>query len=109
MPVRWFMLAGWRLGLGLRLGSIRSPDHILGWHIAARHSDEILCQAESWFLDAHNAFHIGDGQLVWSTFISYTRPLARVVWPPVAVIHRQLVRRALQRAARPNSNKTSFS
>ncbi len=100
-PLRWFMLAGWRLVLGLRLGPRHSPDHILGWRIADRGPGETVCQLHSGFLDAHNVFGKADGMLVWSTFVTYRRPMARLIWPPAALLHRLLARIALRRAASP--------
>ena len=98
-PLRWFMLAGWRFVLGLRLGPRPSPDHILGRRIIDRRHDETVCQLRSSFLEAYNAFRLVDGRLVWSTFVIYERPIASVIWPPVSLLHRPLVRIALRRAA----------
>jgi hypothetical protein len=98
-PLRWFMLAGWRFVLGLRLGPRPSPDHVLGWRIVDRRPDETVCQLRSSFLDAYNTFRRVDGRLVWSTFVNYERPIARLIWPPVSLLHRPLVRLALRRAA----------
>jgi Protein of unknown function (DUF2867) len=98
-PLRWFMIAGWRFVLRLRLGPLHSPDHILGWRIVDRSADETVCQVGSGFLDAHNIFQRVDGTFVWSTFVSYERRMARVIWPPVSLIHRLLVRFTLRRAA----------
>jgi hypothetical protein len=100
-PLRWFMLAGWRLVLGFRLGPRDSPDHVLGWRIVDRGPDETVCQLRSGFLNAHNTFRKVDGTFVWSTFVTYERPMARVIWPPVSLAHRLLVRIALRRAANP--------
>ena len=97
-PLRWFMRAGWRLVLGLRLGPERSADHILGWQIVERRSDETVCQLRSRFVGAYNAFKLADGRLVWSTFVTYERPIARIIWPPISLVHRPLVRLALRRA-----------
>jgi len=99
-PLRWFMLAGWRVVLGLRLGPRTSPDHILGWHITTRTPDETVCQLASAFLKASNTFRRREGRLVWSTEVTYDRGIARVIWPPVSLLHRPLVRIALRRAAR---------
>ena len=98
-PIRWFMLAGWRFVLGLRLGPRGSENHILGWRIVERRPDETVCQLNSGFLSAYNTFWLADGQLVWSTFVTYERPIARAIWPPVSILHRPLVRFALRRAA----------
>ena len=99
-PLRWFMLVGWRLVLGLRLGPRTSPDHILGWQITDRTPNRTVCQLSSPFLRASNTFCQEGGRLVWSTEVIYDRGIARVIWPPVSLLHRPLVRLALQRAAR---------
>ena len=98
-PLRWFMLAGWRFVLGLRLGPRPSPDHILGWQIVESDPETTVCQLRSRFLNALNSFRIDEGRFTWSTFVSYDRPIARFIWPPVSLIHRLLVRVALRRAA----------
>ena len=98
-PVRWFTLAGWRIVLGLRLGPKHSAEHILRWHIVERLRDETLCQLSSSFLGAYNTFRLDDSRLVWATFITYKRPIAGVLWPPVSLLHRPLVRFALRLAA----------
>jgi hypothetical protein len=100
-PLRWFMLAGWRLVLGLRLGPRHSPDHILGWRIVGRGPGETVCQLHSGFLTAQNVFRKVDGTFVWSTFVTFKRPMARIIWPPVSLLHRLLARIALHRAANP--------
>ncbi|MBV9952494.1 MAG: DUF2867 domain-containing protein [Acidimicrobiia bacterium] len=97
--LRWFMRTGWRFVLGFRLGPRASPDHILGWPIVDRPPDEVVCRLRSGLLDAHNTFRRLDGVLVWSTFVRYEKPMARLVWMPASVLHRHIVRLALRRAA----------
>ena len=99
-PLRWFMVVGWRFVLRLRLGPPSTPDHILGWRIAERRQDETVCELASTFFHASNTFRRVDGRLVWSTAVTYDRPIARLIWPPVSLLHRPLVRAALRRAAR---------
>jgi hypothetical protein len=101
--LRGFMLVGWRFVLGLRLGPRTSPEHILGWHITKRSPEETVCQLSSNFLDATNTFQRVDGRLVWSTVVTYDRRVAGVIWPPVSLLHRPLVRIALRRASRHHS------
>lgn len=99
-PLRWVMLIGWRLVLRLRLGPLRhSPDHVLGWRITARDPGGIVCELDSRFLSASNVFRAADGRLTWSTFVTYDRPAARVIWPLAAPLHRLIVQIALRRAA----------
>src|SRR5581483_3067773 len=98
-PLRGFMLVGWRFVLGLRLGPRPSPEHILGWRITKRSPEETVCQLSSSFLDATNTFRRVGDRLVWSTCVTYDRPVARVIWPPVSLLHRPLVRLGRRRAA----------
>jgi hypothetical protein len=95
------MLAGWRLVLRSWLGPRHSPDHVLGWLIVDRGPDETVCQLRSGFLNAHNTFRTAGGTLTWSTFVTYERPVARLIWPPASLLHRVLARIALRQAARP--------
>jgi hypothetical protein len=37
--------------------------------------------------------------LTQSTLVRYDRPIAAVIWPPVSIIHRQIVPRLLRHAA----------
>ncbi|MEV5574800.1 hypothetical protein AB0L06_32595 [Spirillospora sp. NPDC052269] len=105
-PLRWFMIIGWRFVLGLRLGPLTSsPEHILGWRIVTNGADEVVCRLGSGSLDADNVFQRLDDTFVWSTFVTYKRRRARVVWPPVSLIHRLLVRISLQRAAEAASRR----
>jgi hypothetical protein len=99
LPMRWFLLAGWRLVLRLPVGPRHSPDHVLGWNVVVREPEETVCELSSRFLGAYNTFRLVDGRLVWSTFVTYRRPIARVMWAPAALLHRPLVRLSLRRAA----------
>jgi hypothetical protein len=99
-PMRWFIVFGWRFVLRLRLGPRHSPDYILGWRIVDRDRAETACQLESPFMNAFNTFRLDQGRLVWSTFVFYERPVARMIWPPLSIVHRLLVRMSLRRAQR---------
>jgi hypothetical protein len=76
--------------LGLRLELRSSPDHILGWKIADRGERWVRLEASSWLLTGHVLVHIGDEQLYFATFLRYNHRLAKLVWPPVSLIHRQV-------------------
>lgn len=97
-PLRWFMRAGWRYALGLRLGPPGSGDHILGWRIVDERPGQTVCEAHSRLLKAYNVFSREDGRLVWSTFVFYGQPVAPGIWRPASLLHRLLVPRALRRA-----------
>lgn len=87
-----------RVFLGLRLKLRPSPDHLLGWKIAARDESWMRIEAASWFLTGHVVMHFDEGRMSFASFIRYDRRLAALVWPPVSLIHRQ-VALALVRSA----------
>jgi hypothetical protein len=89
-----------RAVLGLRLRLRPSPDHLLGWKIAARGEDWIRIEAASWFLTGHVVMQATDGVLSFATFVRYDRWLAALVWPPVSLIHRQVAIALVRSAAR---------
>jgi hypothetical protein len=97
------MLFGWRAVLRFQLGPPHSADHILGWEIVEKTHGETVCHLESGFLKADNVFCKLDSTVVWSTFVTYKRPIARAVWPPVSLVHRVLVGVALGWAAAPRN------
>jgi hypothetical protein len=41
---------------------------------------------------------VRDGQVSVATFVRYERPIAALVWPPVAVLHRQVALTMMRRA-----------
>jgi hypothetical protein len=47
--------------------------------------------------EAYDTFHLDGGRLVWSTYVFYERLIARLIWPPVSLLHRRLVVRTLAR------------
>jgi hypothetical protein len=97
-PVRWFLLLGWRLVLGLRLGPLSAPDYILGWRIASREHNEVRIELQSALMRACLTLHLAGSMAVWHTNVYYIRPMARLLWEPVGVIHRQVVPYLLKRA-----------
>jgi hypothetical protein len=98
-PLRWLLVVGFRFGLGLRLASSSSPEHILGWAILERTSDSITLEAQSWILTSRLVFRTDGLQLTQSTRVRYDRAIAAMLWPPVSIIHHQIVPRLLQHAA----------
>lgn len=97
--LRWFFVVGWRHGLRLRLGSLSSPDHVLGWKIVRREPDGVTLEAASRLLRAHNSFERQGERLVWATYVNYRSALGRVVWLLTTPLHRRLAPIALARAA----------
>ncbi len=98
-PVRWFLLIGFRYGLGLKFGPWSSPEHVLGWAIIDRSPDSVTIESRSWFLTSRLVFRAETTRVTQSTYVRYDRRIAAIIWPPVSVLHRQIVPRILRHAA----------
>lgn len=101
-PLRGLLANGFRYGLGLRLGPRSSPEHVLGWEIIDRQPDSLTVESRSWFLTSRLVFRTEGSRLTQSTLVRYDKRIATVLWPPVSLLHRQIVPRLLQRAAARN-------
>jgi hypothetical protein len=97
-PLRGLFASSFRYGLGLRLGPRTSPEHVLGWEIVDRQPDSITLESRSWFLTSRLVFRAEGSCLTQSTLVHYDRRIATVLWPPVSILHRQIVPRLLARA-----------
>jgi hypothetical protein len=106
-PMRWFLVVGWRFALGLRLGPRSSPEYVLGWTIVARESDSVTLGLASWLFTARLVIRIAQSRVTHSTYVSYDRRIAAVIWPPVSVLHCQIVPRLLRRATRHSGEVSS--
>ena len=97
-----------RVVLGFRLGPHPSPDHVLGWRIAASEPDVVRLEASSWLLRAVIVGRrVGLHTTRLTTFLFYERPLpARVVWTIVGPVHRRVAPYLLARAAEPPSQRS---
>jgi hypothetical protein len=105
-PVRLFLVLGFRYGLGLKFGPRSSPEHVLGWAIIDREPDSITLESRSWMLTSRLVFRTEESRVSMSTFVRYDRPIAKVLWPPVSLLHCQIVPRLLQHAAtRPTATQ----
>jgi hypothetical protein len=105
-PVRWLLLVGFRYGLNLRLASRASPEHVLGWAIIDRDANSITIESRSWYLTSRLLFQTEEARVKLSTYVHYDRPIAKVLWPPVSILHRQILPRLLRHAASDARNST---
>jgi hypothetical protein len=92
------LTAGWKYGLGLRLGPLTSPDHVQGWLIANSGSDSITLEARSRFIVAQNIVVVSESAVVLVTFVHFTQRLGRVGWAVAAPIHHRVIPFLLRRA-----------
>jgi hypothetical protein len=99
--VRWTILFAQRYLLRLRLGPWSSPHHILGWTIVTSRPDVIHLEATSPLLG--RGVLVGrktdPTRVVFSTYVFYARPAARLAWAIVSPIHRIVARVLLERTA----------
>jgi hypothetical protein len=91
---------GW-FALGLRLGSVRSPDHVLGWEVRQNNDEYALLGATSRIGMPAELLFVGrpDG-LLFATLVGHHNHLARAVWKRITPLHERVVRGALERAGR---------
>ncbi len=89
-----------RVFLGLRLKLRPAPDRLLGWQIVERGENWLRVEAGSWFLTGHVVMHADEETLSFASFIRYDRWLAKVVWPPVSLVHRQVALALVRGAVR---------
>jgi hypothetical protein len=99
--VRGFLVTGWKLGLGLRLGS--GSDHVLGWTVVTATPETIVLEARSGLLTAHNMVRVEDTRVLWTTFVRYEKPSARLLWRAAAPVHHLTLPYLLKLAAKQES------
>jgi hypothetical protein len=98
--LRAFLVAGWTVGLGLRLGPRTSPDHVLGWQIVTATTDLIVLSVQSALLGtAHIVLQVAGSRVVLASFVRYETRAARPVWSAVQPLHQRIVPYLLGRAA----------
>ena len=89
--LRWFMVSGWVVGLGLRLGSRRSREYVLGWTIVSNAPEVIVLGVRSFMLTARLVVRVTESDVIHTTFVRYERRPARIIWPVAAMIHRRVI------------------
>ncbi|HEX3795094.1 MAG TPA: hypothetical protein VHV57_11400 [Acidimicrobiales bacterium] len=80
-PILWTLM-------GLRLGPRPSADHTQGWRIAKRGEGWIRVETGSWCMTTHAVVSVDDHEVSLALFIRFDKPLARVMWAPIAAMHR---------------------
>ncbi len=75
--------------LGFPLQSRAAPDDLLGWRVAERREDLVRIETGSWLMTAHVLVKLEREQLWFATRVRYEHPLARLIWPPVSLLHRR--------------------
>lgn len=99
-PVRWFLVAGWRLVLGFRPGPWRRSTHLLGWPVLSSTPEVVVLEQHSGLMSAQLVLRAAEDQLAWATFVRYERRAAPAVWAAVGLLHRRIVPYLLRRAVR---------
>jgi hypothetical protein len=85
------------LGLGLNQRPF-APGYLIGWKIAGGGDDWMRLEADSSLMSANIVGIAAEDKVSVATFIRYERPIAALVWPPVAVVHRQVALALMLRA-----------
>jgi hypothetical protein len=97
--LRSFMVSGWIVGLGLRLGPRGSRSYVLGWSIVSNTPEVIVLGVGSFMITARLVVRVAESTVVHATFVRYERRPAKVIWPVAAVIHRRVIPFLLRNAA----------
>ena len=96
------VLAVHRHVLRFRLGPVSSPKHVVGWQIATNEPEVLCLKAEGSLINGVMvARRTGDNVARLTTFVTYQRPRARIVWAIVGPVHRKMAPNLMERAARP--------
>jgi hypothetical protein len=104
LEVRRGLRRGWRL-LGLRLGSPRAGDRVLGWEIRRSEPDVVVLAGESLLGFRAELLCLRRGEsLVFATFVEQRTLLSRLVWSWLAPIHQKVVQSLLTRARHPRAD-----
>jgi hypothetical protein len=99
-PARFRATAPWVwLALGLKHGSARSDDYVLGWEVRRDTAECALLGAESRVgMPAELLVKHEPSALLFATLIRFDSPLMRAVWAGVTPYHQRVVRQLLERA-----------
>ncbi len=93
--MRQSLRRGW-WALGLRLGSTRDADRVLGWRVRRSDPDHAALAAESVLgLRAELLFDRTRDGLVFATVLTLRNPAARAIWSVVTPQHQRVVRHLL--------------
>jgi hypothetical protein len=96
--VRWFMILGWRLVLGLQLARGRSPTNVLGWRVIDDSPDAVTLETRSALITGHNVVIVAETTVLWTTLVRYEQPIARPIWRLVEFVHRMVLPYTLNHA-----------
>lgn len=98
--LRWFIVVGWKVALGLQLGPRASPDHVLGWKITTATPDGITLEVRSRLVTAAKVLQVESGRVTATTFVQYERWPGRIIWAVIAPVHHRTEPLLLTLAAR---------
>ena len=97
--LRQGLVLGWRHGLRLRLGPLRSPATVLGWYLTESTDERAVISAGSPLLEAQHHFVRNGDSITWATVVRTHTPLGRTLWRAVAPLHELSMPLLMKRAA----------
>jgi hypothetical protein len=104
--LRWFVVAGWRFVLGLRLARPPSPSDVLGWRIVESEPHIVTLAAKSRLLSARNVVRRQHQQITWITAVDFESRAGQVLWSVAAPVHHATIPFLMERAASRSSTPT---
>jgi hypothetical protein len=99
-PVRWLLLTGWRIGLGLHLTPAQDTSaHVLGWALSRTNDRAAVLDARSRLMTARNVVELDGPRVRWTTFVRFDKRPAGALWSLAAPVHQAVLPYLLRRAA----------
>ncbi|KAA9149193.1 hypothetical protein FPZ12_043770 [Amycolatopsis acidicola] len=98
-PVRVFLRAAWRCGLGVHLGPFPSAEFVLGNEIVRTGDGSVTLEMRGPLLAAQNVVAVAGSTLEWATFLDFRGVAGRVLWSLAEPVHHRLLPALARRAA----------
>ena len=90
LPLRLFVLTGWRLVLRLRLAPRRAAGTVAGWTISQATPDLVTLEVDSSLVHARKVLNLESSRLILTTQVWYARTRGRVLWSALAPVHHRI-------------------
>jgi hypothetical protein len=100
-PLRATLVRSWTL-LGLKIGSTRDVDRVLGWQVACSTPDQVLLHADSRIgLPGELLIERRSESVLLSTLLRQDNLVARLLWAAITPSHQRVARHVAGLVTRP--------
>ena len=89
--LRWFVVAGWRCVLLLRLAPRGTAGTVAGWTlIASSTPTTVTLEVASRLITAHKVMSVAPDRITLTTYVWFRSRLGRAVWSALAPVHHRV-------------------